>query len=283
MSLGPPVTFESNTDSLQAAQYTWGADEYFMYIVATWTYNTVTLYWQLKPGKDLSGATFTIYRSNLNDDQYTTLATVSDTWYYEDRNPPISGTVLSIHYKIKITKGDFNHESGPVYVFGNLNTRQKLLAKAILRRLLFCPRHWHTFEGVLLKRRYNGVRCACVDSITKEILNSDCTTCFGTGIQGGYWQPPSKVAMITRTPLSLTPTLDTNLNMGTVAPQPIRFQTPANIPINKHDVWVHLISNRRFYINEVQVAAEVEGLPLLYVVEARPADLKDVIYRKEIV
>lgn len=74
-------------------------------------------------------------------------------------------------------------------VEANLPRKQALLKRKILRD----ERVGFKFNGVdmaILKRRHWGLRCKdCFDLLTKRVTKSKCNSCYGTGFEGGYFQP----------------------------------------------------------------------------------------------
>lgn len=67
------------------------------------------------------------------------------------------------------------------------------------KRLLKCAIQRHQYIGLLslygiwfwlLKRKHFGTRCAlCYDPRSREVINSQCPSCYGTSWQGGYFTP----------------------------------------------------------------------------------------------
>lgn len=54
----------------------------------------------------------------------------------------------------------------------------------------------------LLKRKWEGTRCpVCWDSVRKQ-GESDCLSCWGTGIEGGYYLPPVEITVSLTDPAS---------------------------------------------------------------------------------
>ncbi len=133
-------------------------------------------------------------------------------------------------------------------------------------------------KGYLLKRKHAGVDCTCKDPITKEILNSDCPLCLGTGFTLGYYKDPAPATLIFTEPISSVPIHDIKGKLGTLTQTTARAKMSGLPPVNPYDVWVQHETNRRFYITAVKVSAEISGLPLQYDVLIKLANHTDVIY-----
>ncbi|KYK22702.1 hypothetical protein AYK24_00310 [Thermoplasmatales archaeon SG8-52-4] len=61
----------------------------------------------------------------------------------------------------------------------------------ILRRygIFFDNPRYQVRTFYVLKKRTWGNQCSCIDDVTQEPRNENCTICYGTGIVGGYFNP----------------------------------------------------------------------------------------------
>lgn len=83
----------------------------------------------------------------------------------------------------------------------NFKKRLMLVQRHVLRRTAVNFRHLSGIEVVVLKRRTFGTRCSfCYDAATKQSLISNCSECYGTGFQGGYWTPLIVSCLLRRYP-----------------------------------------------------------------------------------
>jgi len=65
----------------------------------------------------------------------------------------------------------------------------------IVEEHLFAHRWVHGVPAMVFKKRRDGVYCReCWDEVLKRVTKSSCTTCYGTGREGGYY-PPIEVWM----------------------------------------------------------------------------------------
>lgn len=273
---------DSQTVGYDSSANAWGEDERFNFILAVPNGDNIVLYWQLQPNiTDLIPYIFDIYRyENFGDsDEVTPIATdLVDTWTYTDNTVTRTSKFDKVAYKLKLRTGNSIYFSQLVYVLGGLTIRQRLFTRAILRKVELTARQMPRLDGYLLKRKLYGTPCTCIDPFTKEIRKSDCSICKGTGKVNGYWKQPIVRSIHISSTISDHPTFDTSLAMGTIVPTTFKARITGLPPITQYDVWVHRASGRRFYINEVQVAAEINTMPIIYEAVLSQAERKDIIY-----
>lgn len=263
------------------ASSTWCEDAYFRYCIASEEADGIRVSWEIKdlPGSELPVNFAVLKTENFGKEPFIQLTPPGyDSWTFLDTKTKYSGKQKIITYIVKIFTATTTHESAPVYLFAGLQPKKRLLAKAILRRVELSQRHIQNWHGYLLKRKWTGNPCSCVDPDTKQVLDSDCPLCFGTGFEAGYWRAAIKRNILTSSPVSALPLYDINQIAGNVAPAVMRAQIAGLPPINQYDAWVSPTANYRFYITNIQVAAEMEGLPLVYNVELRLAERSDILY-----
>lgn len=265
----------------------WGENDIFAYTLAVPDSDGVNISWQIKGDfTEPEPYKFHVYRSYNGGD--------SDDWekiaeYLEDVNSYVdtdyveNGKRNNVVYKVELLSTIATHESPIIPYMAGLTTRQQGIAKHISRNLNLLSVTLPQPQGYLLKRKLFGTECPdCVDTHTKEVTNSDCSTCYGTGKVHGYWKSLIPKKIIVSSPLDSTPIFDTSLNLGTVAPAETKVKFPGLIPISPYDVWVYPHSSKRFYIVQVQVSADIAGLPIVYDATMRQAELSDIIYQYNI-
>lgn len=140
-------------------------------------------------------------------------------------------------------------ESWPMDARNGMARRDYLRYREILRR-------WRIFfdktpcnPGFLVRRKIYGTKCpVCMDEILATPVSSECSTCYGTGIVGGYFDPFQMRADWVAGNLPRS----TNTSKEVQGPQQI--QKP-NIKIfgypdaKSEDIWVDF-GSRYFYIVE---------------------------------
>ena len=69
-----------------------------------------------------------------------------------------------------------------------MERREYLRYREILRRKQLFFTKTPCSPGWLLRRRIHGAKCTvCCDEVLHSPVDSNCTTCYGTGITGGYY------------------------------------------------------------------------------------------------
>jgi hypothetical protein len=200
----------------------------------------------------------------------------TDQFYALDDTDRQFGKSLRVSYRIRVRTVVDTYFSEPAQVLGNLSKRQWLQARALIRRLNLDAKSLPKMQGYMLKRKLHGTTCPdCIDPITGGILNSDCATCLGTGKTTGYWQATEN------TMFDVSPEAeDTKRSQaGTVNNAPTVRGRFTGIPLpRRNDVWVDANSDRRYFFQSIQPAAEMNRVPIIVDAELRLAEFSDVVY-----
>lgn len=270
-----------NRTILETRESYLGSNTYFEFFIAQDELTGPHLYWQLTSEYTGSTNIFEIYR-NLdygNPDSWELLDTVADVWFYHDTTLPKGiKDKVRIAYRVRLVRDNARLESPIAYLFPRPVGKERILAKAIVRKAFTEPWSLPHTSGKLLKRKYKGEKCSCVDNLTGEVTNSDCSICKGTGIVTGYWKAAVEYHIIHRNPLDSRPAFDINLFLGSVAPSEVVALGKAIPPPTIYDVWIPDNFNRRFYIVQTQTVAELRGFPILTALVLRMAEANDIIY-----
>jgi len=262
------------------------SDSVFQYIVATYEGKDIRISWQLRADSpQIQENKFEIFRNDnfgFSEDWIKVGEVINDWTFLDSTIKSQLKQFDNIAYRIRVYIPDeFNSQE--VRIFPDLSVREKLIFRALLRRRLVTQKTLPRFQGFLFKRLWKGEKCDCVDSLTGEITNSDCSVCFGTGIKSGYWPIPRPCPLNISTPFSTAINFDfQNLFLGTVEPQQIQAVVPAIFPISSFDVWVPQKQFPRFYIIQVTIDSEFKGVPVSYKLLMRQASRSDTIYNLEI-
>lgn len=204
--------------------------------------------------------------------------TAENVFVLLDDDTRLYGKQLRQVYRVVLDTIDGQYISENAQPFGALSKRQFLQARAIIRRALLDPRQMSAFDGYLLKRKIHAASCPdCVDPYTKQITNTDCDTCKGTGKVAGFWRAVENT-MFDRAPQGDRTHRDPNHVRGTVDDVQVVGDFIGIPQIATKDVWVDASSDRRYYIDAVQAAAEIHGVPILVKAKLKLAELSDIIY-----
>jgi hypothetical protein len=150
--------------------------------------------------------------------------------------------------------------------------------REIIRRERSRHKSGEAQKGVLLKRKYSGVRCTtCSDpDYPDRLINSDCPVCFRTGYVGGYF---------------LTPNFFADLNQYGSAGQRGEYHDIEgadsttslqylNIPdVQVGDVWVDTQSDQRWLVDQIKTVARVGSYILIAAAGVTKLNTDDIVYK----
>jgi hypothetical protein len=116
------------------------------------------------------------------------------------------------------------------------------------------------FSGVpfaVLKRKHWGIRCKeCFDPITKRVTKSKCTSCYGTGFEGGYFDPVRITGRIgvdnVQTQIENHGKVDINQKHLTILDYPI---------LEEADIVINLRQNDRYLVRGI-TQTELQTVPV---------------------
>lgn len=202
---------------------------------------------------------------------------IENTYYAIDGTKRVYGKTQYTHYRVKLTTNAGTYWSDPVAKKGILDSRDWRIAREIVRKERLRYRYTSQ-DGYLLKRMITGVRCTkCLDLQTDEVTNPDCTECYGTGLQCGYFYPMDCI-WADLSPRTHHKHIDDRGMRGTVNDIVVSGRMLHFPLLQERDVWVSRETDDRYYVQSIQNAAEMRGVPLIANVELRPAPYTDVIY-----
>lgn len=244
-------------------------------IGADWT---VRLQWELMP--DFKEAVPWRFQPQINYDGdpefWTNLGDpVEDIMYVERSIQGLRLRSTPPKFRIQLTALD-SYISEPATC---MPLKLALLAQGIFRRLLlertFMPRP----RAIILKRKTTGPVCPqCSNVINAQSLQSDCTTCYGVGIVGGYWKTSSDNFILLNEDASAASI--TQLGHIDPAKRKMLFVgIPNPVP---GDVIVDLSSGQRYKVRGSAAASLIWEFPIVIQAELGLLSPKDVIYKFEV-
>lgn len=131
-------------------------------------------------------ATVTVYRSEVENTGFEPLAKLPAArgWYYDAAADLIDRWSVP-YYKLVLNVDGVETEYGPVRVDSEAGVQAKTLIRNMntVLRLSGIPVLVYQFLG-------SGERCPdCWDPILRKVTQSNCDSCFGRGVAGGYHSP----------------------------------------------------------------------------------------------
>lgn len=244
---------------------------------------TTRVWWQLEPAfNDRGPYVFQLQTSDngLPDARNWRAvgAPVTDTVYATDSEKRDSGVLLVTHYRVTLTTADGSYVSAPASCWGELNEKDWVTSREIIRKELL--RHSQVSSGgYLLKIMRYGFPCQrCREKLTQETADSDCPICYGTNYTGGY-HPPMALRCWDLTPQVIKEDSDDKLR-GSTREQAVATARVIGFPgINYRDIWVNDKSDERWRVDDVEIIAAIRGVPLVYKVTLGLIPFTNIAYK----
>lgn len=181
----------------------------------------------------------------------------------EDSGYRGGGSVVNTHYRVTLTTPTGDYVSAPAPCFGELNEKDWLMAREIIRKELL--RHQKvSIDGYLIKALRYGKPCPrCRDAMTQEPTDNNCSVCLGSGFEGGY-HPPLPMQCWDLSPQLIRENQDINVKGTTREDAYVNARVIGFPALNRDDIWVNASTDERWLIKEIQIAAALHGVPLIY-------------------
>jgi hypothetical protein len=239
------------------------------------------LMWDVSPAVKGSSLTyqFTVQASKSGVGDWIDVTTLDNTnHFFIDPAQYVWAKNPELHYRVALTVPNKPPAlSGALQINRGLNTHDQAIVNEIMRKEQLQLEQYSGACGYLYKRRHWGVRCTvCTDFNTGESKNANCSTCYGTGFVGGYFDPvrywiaPSNKSQ-RRT--SIEPT------QGTVDPVVELGRGVACPWVESYDVWVSSRSDARYIIHTVK-DVRYRDVPIIFdPIELRLAPGRDPVYK----
>lgn len=202
---------------------------------------------------------------------------VEDAETLVDETKRVWARERDVWYRVALTTPAGVYHSKAIQPGSLLNFREWRLSRDMVRKEQLRHRRYTGVPCVYLRRRRYGARChRCADAGTGEATFDRCTTCWGTGIDGGYLRPVPDVWV----DFDLAVTREhSDEPTGTTRPEALESCRLLGDPRpDSYDVLVDVKGGRRLYIHTVKRVAELNGYTIVSEVELRPADYSDVIH-----
>jgi hypothetical protein len=167
-------------------------------------------------------------------------------------NITIPETILakdnSLFFKIKLMLDNKNYESNIVGFGSDLNKKDFLVVKEIIRKVQLMRKILNGIQCKILKKKNYGTPCnKCIDIATKKVTHSHCPTCYGTRITNGFYDPIETYCKIHE----VSPKAQKESVLGTV--DNVIASCGVCYPVvSRGDIVIESVSNRRWIVNETK-------------------------------
>jgi len=172
----------------------------------------VYIQWLIRHVGQASGFTFQVYCSGSSEGPWEHIGVdLVDTYFFVDEAFPATNDrsnagLFSLHrivyYKVTVDDGVVSTAETVKKLEGGLDRRRRGIHRKLVRDAEIYLRKVGGTQVAIFKRRRWGTPCPDCQAKTGQTTLSHCSTCLGTGIQYGYWNPvygyaQRKVAPIT--------------------------------------------------------------------------------------
>lgn len=231
--------------------------------------------WELlrSPSGSLS---FYVQRTRAGGDWETVSEEITDnnvwydpeTWKYNLRE--------DMTYRVRVLYGEgLAEDSDPVTVLGALTAPQLSTIHQMLRNHEIALRKGSGTPGFLLRRRLWGTECSvCVDPDLDTVASPRCTTCYGTGIVGGYY-PAQNLYMQLQTQESSVEGMQPD---GKLRIPPLQSMYISTLPLYQGDLWVNGFTGDRYLVKQTGTAEALFGVQTMGLCALDPVDPGDIVY-----
>ncbi len=245
---------------------------------------TTRVWWSIDTGfNDPAPHTFQLqagYTGNGNALDWVDIGTPANNVYYlsDDTGREQTGKRLLTHYRVVLTTPRASYVSGPQGITGALTERDWLMAREILRkerlRLGLVSQ-----TGYLLRRmRYGIQNKANTDSLTGEIIDSGEPSSWGTAFKVGY-HPPVGVQVDFNNTAIVERRGGADIQTNNSRPAEFAARIVGFPDIAKEDIWVDAVTDQRWCVGDIDVAASFRGVPLVYLVKFSLMPFSHVVYK----
>ena len=179
--------------------------------VYTITRDSLTISWEYKDTTEsLDEYTAQVFRSESEVGPFSAVSTklnAQSNSYFYDTSVNLYNKYRDYHYRVraeKITTGDYQEygSTHPDKVIAGepvgavvLEAFPDLDAIEAIRRFDLTLQEYIGRKVLVLNSRTTGTRCTnCWDNLKRRRTISDCLTCYGVGIVGGYYSPQKTYA-----------------------------------------------------------------------------------------
>ena len=235
--------------------------------------------WRYAPSFQAPGPLQVVVEWSREDENWVQAASAVDPPDYIDFSLPVDeaqarGYFLARNLRLSVTdaaSATYVHEQP----FAPIEHREQAILLDLMRRERQLMRYSGT-RGWLLRRLYRGTRCSCYSSRYGGNVSTNCTSCYGTGFEGGFHPPVSWDIILLTTQTHRLQTADPARAAADVVTY--RARGVYELPVYYGDVWV-AGDGRRFHVAAVRTAAEFRSWPVALDLELRLIPPQDVIYQ----
>ena len=238
----------------------------------------VLVEWRLAEVTEPGDYLFWVERANSPEGPWENLTSspLVNEFFFVDRKTVVLTKEPHVYYRVKVQDPDGRVcISGPKDLLRNLERRQFLQVREVIRKEILRFRKFAGVRVYILKKKHFGQKCTeCIDSVTGYQTDSYCLNCFGTRWEGGF-EPPIE-AWVERGPM------DNNKGLGGSGWMTEDFEgqirAVAYPVFTRDDIIVEAETNTRLRVLRVSWA-ELRTVPVVQIVTARFIPRNEIEYK----
>lgn len=186
----------------------------------------------------------------------------------------------SLYFRLVLETGSGTHSTDARTPYGDLDRREFLIGREIMRREMLHMTRMAGVECDLWTAVDYGPKCPrCLDPITGHTRDNHCRFCLGTGRYPAYVGPFRTWGMFSED--SRHETAEGPDGNGVVENKQFTLRTVCSVPVRKNDVARDVRTGKMYYVNAVQISAEIRRVPIVQTLHVSEAAVTDPIYLME--
>lgn len=220
---------------------------------------------------------FVVQWARAGSDDWTVVTTVIDTYVATDSSRRDYSALMEGFYRVVLTTADGSgYTSQPSNLPSNLTLRDLRIIEDLRRReLLVADPDRNGVKYWLLARRNWGTVCtSCTESVSREVVNARCGSCYGTGFVGGYHAPHPMHGLI----LARKQKIDEGGPAGTAVQKIMQLRVTPLLEVSKKDVVILDGLDERYFVESVTDLVSIKGKAVVQQLTLIAAPPSDIIY-----
>ncbi len=216
----------------------------------------VFIQWMLRNPSTAIGYTFQVYRSGGANGPWTQVATdLVDTFLFVDNTlptpenrsaPGLFSMRRTLYYKVEVTHITDGPAEATQSLEPGLDRRRAGIVRKLRRDTHVALKKGSGTQVAIIKRRWWGEPCTVCQTATKQSTRAHCSSCWGTGIVTGYWDPVYGYATRSAAPVDNQTTTE-----GVTETHLLRVKMEYIPEVMPRDVLVFLRDNKRYIVDRV--------------------------------
>lgn len=204
---------------------------------------------------------------------------LTNVFAYRATGPIRMNKAFVLYFRVLMRTPNGIYESVVVSPYGDLDRREFLLGRDIMRVEVLHHKKLGGVEIDVWSTSNWGPRCDCRDPVTGHVRDSKCPKCLGTG-----YNPPYHGPFRVWGAFSTDSQHQTGFNEsgdGVTERKAFTIDLVASVPMKKNDVVKDVRSGKMYHVDSVVVKTEIRRVPLLQQCNVLEAATTDPVYSVE--